>query len=76
MIKECEVKSNNDYCTVVKYGDIYVQLPSIKRDTNTVFVKYENDRYIVVDKPEEAHPKKRKIAAKKTTENPEEKSEE
>ena len=76
MIKECEVKSNNDYCTVVKYGNTYVQLPSIKRDAKTVFVKYENDRYIVVDKPEEAYPKRRKIAAKKTTESPEEKSEE
>lgn len=76
MIKECEVKSNNDYCTVVKYDDTYVQIPSIGRDKKTVFVKYEDDRYIVVDKPEDARPKRRKSATKKTTEEPEEKSEE
>lgn len=75
MIKECEVKSNNDYCTVVKYDDTYVQIPSIGRDKKTVFVKYEDDRYIVVDKPEDARPKRRKNANKKTTEEPEEKSE-
>ena len=76
MIKECEVKSNNDYCTVIKYEDTYVQIPSIGRNAKTVFVKYENDRYIVVEKPEDARPKRRKNANKKTTEEPEEKSEE
>ena len=50
MIKECEVKSNNDYCTVVKYDDTYVQIPSIGRDKKTVFVKYEDDRYIAKTK--------------------------
>ena len=39
MIKECEVKSNNDYCTVIKYEDTYVQIPSIGRNAKTVFVK-------------------------------------
>lgn len=76
MIKECEVKSNNDYCTVVKYGDTYVQIPSIRKDAKTVFLKYEDGRYIVVDEPEYARPKRRKSATKKTTEEPEEESEE
>ena len=41
-----------------------------------LFIKYEDGRYIVVDEPEDARPKRRKSVTKKTTEEPEEESEE
>lgn len=49
MIKECPVILNNEAVTVVKFGDVSVQLPSIKKDSKTVFVKCENEKYSVVD---------------------------
>ena len=77
MIKECKIKLNNDYCTVVEYdANVNVQLPAIKKDIEMVFVKYEDGRYSVVNNLEDARPKRRKIVKKKTTEHLNEKSEE
>lgn len=50
MIKECIVTLNNDAVTVVKYGDVDVQLPAIHREAKSIFVNYENGKYFVVDK--------------------------
>lgn len=51
MVKECTVILNNDAVTVVVYDGIRVQLPSIKRKAQSVFVDKRGSRYIVVDKP-------------------------
>ena len=61
MTKECPVILNNKAVTVVKFGEIEVQLPSIQRDAKKIFVKFENDRYAVVDKLDEpdVHAKKK-----------------
>ena len=47
MVKECNVILNNDAVTVVVYDGIRVQLPSIKRKAQTVFVDKRGSRYIV-----------------------------
>lgn len=73
MVRECKVYLNNPYVTVVKFNDINIQLPSIKREADMIFVKYENGKYSVVDKLEpenkeiktEIVPKRNKV--KKTT---------
>ena len=70
MVKECLVKINNDYITVVRYGDIDIQMPSIHKDIKTVFVKYENGKYSIVDKDFKIKTQKsneKKSVKKKTT---------
>lgn len=49
MIQEVEVILNNDVVTVVKYGDVYVQFPSIHRKAKTIYVKYKWGQYSIVD---------------------------
>lgn len=73
MIKECNVLINNDLVTVIRFGDIDVQLPSIHRNAKTVRVQYANGHYRVVSDdykgPEqEAIPvKSKRKSSKKTT---------
>lgn len=70
MVKECLVKLNNDVVTVVRYGNVDVQLPSIHREATTVFVACEEGKYFVVDKnykPKSASVKGKKRTNKKTT---------
>lgn len=69
MIKECKVILNNSAVTVVKFGEIEVQLPSIQRDAKKVFVKFENDRYAVVDKLDEPEVQTKKKSKKTIVEN-------
>jgi hypothetical protein len=49
MIKECLITLTNDIVTVVKYGDTFVQFPAVHPKGNTLFVKYENDKYVIID---------------------------
>lgn len=49
MVKECTVLMTNDIVTVVRFGNIDVQLPSIKKNTKIVRVANENGKYFVVD---------------------------
>ena len=53
MIKECYVKLNNEAVTVVNFDGVDVQFPAIKREAKTVFVKFENGKYSITDKPVE-----------------------
>ena len=69
MTKECTVLLNNSAVTVVKFGEIEVQLPSIQRDAKKVFVKFENDRYAVVDKLDEPEVQTKKKSKKTIVEN-------
>ncbi len=69
MTKECKVILNNSAVTVVKFGEIEVQLPSIRRDAKKVFVKFENDRYAVVDKLDEPEVQTKKKSKKTIVEN-------
>lgn len=69
MTKECTVLLNNSAVTVVKFGDVEVQLPSIQRDAKKVFVKFENDRYAVVDKLDEPGVQTKKKSKKTIVEN-------
>ena len=69
MTKECTVLLNNSAVTVVKFGDVEVQLPSIQRDAKKVFVKFENDRYAVVDKLDEPEIQTKKKSKKTIVEN-------
>ena len=48
MIKDCYVKLNNEYVTVIDYDGIDVQIPAIKREARTVKVILENGKYTVV----------------------------
>ena len=48
MIKNCKIVSSNDCTTVVRFGDIEVQLPSIGRNVGYVNVEYANGKYRVV----------------------------
>lgn len=73
MIKECNVLINNELVTVVRFGDIDVQLPSIHRNAETVRVQYADGHYRVVSddykEPEqESIPaKSKRKSSKKTT---------
>ena len=49
MVKECTVILNNEAVTVVKFDDIEIQFPSIRKNDKTVFVKYEDGNYSIVD---------------------------
>lgn len=49
MIKECPIVINNDVVTVVKYGDVEVQFPSIHKSVAKVFVNNENGKYSIID---------------------------
>jgi hypothetical protein len=51
MTKECKVTLNNEAVTVVQFDGIEVQFPSIRKNDKTVFVKYEDGNYSIVDKP-------------------------
>lgn len=52
MIKECPVILNNSAVTVVQYDNVKIQFPSIQKKVKTVFVKYENGKYEIVEKTE------------------------
>ena len=74
MVKQCNVILNNEAVTVVRFGDVSVQLPAIGVDAKSIWVAYENGKYYRVDemcaqtevKAETlVQPKKR--ATKKTT---------
>ena len=79
MIKECQVTTNNNFCTVVEFDGNKIQFPSIHRDAKTVFVSYESDRYKIVDNPAKepkpatpvAKPKKKTTRSVKKTEKSE-----
>lgn len=68
MVKECRVIRNNDAYTLVRFDNIEIQFPPIGKDVEKVFVKHENDKYIIVDendkKDTEEQPKK-KISKRK-----------
>lgn len=53
MVKECLVTLNNEAVTVVKFDNIDIQFPSIHKNEETVFVKVEDGKYSIVDKPDE-----------------------
>lgn len=70
MVKECVVKLNNDAVTVVNFDGIDVQFPAINKDDKTVFVSFENGKYVIVDKDykeQRTEKLKKKGANKKTT---------
>ena len=48
MTKECKVILNNEYVTVVKFGDEEVQLPSIRMDAEKVLIQYKDGKYLFV----------------------------
>lgn len=50
MTKECKVILNNDAVTVVKFDGNEIQFPSIHRNAKSVFVKFDNGSYSIVDK--------------------------
>ena len=64
MIKECQVILNNESVSVVKFGDIEVQLPPIGKDAKTVKVECEDGRYSIV-KDEAVAKMKKRIKPKK-----------
>lgn len=53
MTKECKVLLRNELVMVVNFDGKEIQMPSDHKDTDTVFVKYENDRYSIICKMEE-----------------------
>ncbi len=56
MILECPVIINNNAVTVVKYGNIDVQFPSVRKDVKTLMVKCDNGKYSLVNHVEEIEP--------------------
>lgn len=70
MIKDCIVKLNNDAVTVVAFGDVDIQFPSIHRDAKRVYVSFANGKYNIVPDEYIEHEKvnmKTRRRAKKTT---------
>ena len=53
MTKECKVLMRNELVMVVDFDGKEIQMPSDHTDKDTVFVKYENDKFLIVDKLEE-----------------------
>lgn len=49
MVKDCKVTLNNEAVTVVCFGDVEIQFPSIHRDVKYLRVLYKNGRYSIVD---------------------------
>lgn len=74
MTKECKVLLRNQYVMVVDFDGKEIQMPSDHADKDTVFVKYENDRYSITckleeeKKPTKAKPVSRAKKQKKVTE--------
>ena len=72
MIKDCIVKLNNDAVTVVAFGDIEIQFPSIHRKANHVRVLYTDGKYSIVSddyiEQDRTSAKKRKRTKKTTIE--------
>ena len=56
MILECPVIINNNAVTVIKYGNIDVQCPSVRKDVKTLMVKCDNGKYSLVNHVEEIEP--------------------
>ena len=48
MIKNCSVVINNEAVTVFDYDGNLVQIPSIHRNADSLNIKYENGKYIVL----------------------------
>lgn len=67
MIKECKILKANEYMTLVKYGDVDVQLPSVHTKEQTVIVSYENGKYFVVDNEYKKTARQAQPKSKKTT---------
>lgn len=67
MIKECNVILNNEAVTVVNFDGVKIQMPSIKRKAETIFVNYENGFYSECEKPKVKIAKKN---VKKSVEKP------
>ena len=53
MTKQCKALLRNQYVMVVDFDGKESQMPSDHTDKDTVFVKYENDRYSITCKLEE-----------------------
>ena len=53
MTKQCPVILNNKAVTVVRFDNIEIQFPSIHKDAETVFVKFEDGKYTIVENIEE-----------------------
>lgn len=68
MIKECNVISNNEYITTVLFGNTVVELPSIQKESETIYVEHcENGGYIAVDKmPKEKAPRAKRSVKKRS----------
>lgn len=49
MVRECLVILNNETVTVVKYGDINIQFPSVHKNVKTILVGCESGKYFIVD---------------------------
>lgn len=49
MIKECNITINNEEVTVVEFGDVKIQFPSIKKEAKSIFVEYDNGKYSIVE---------------------------
>ena len=75
MIKECKVLLNNEAVTVIRYGDIDVQIPAIHRKADIVKVKDDGfytvvpDNYSEPDKPAEKPKARKKKTPVKTEED-------
>lgn len=50
MVKECNVKINNEDVTVVEYGNMDIQFPAIRRNAKMVYVSYQDGKYSIVNK--------------------------
>lgn len=69
MIKECNVVLHNSLVAVFVFDGKEVQVPSNKLIDKTAYVKYENEKYIIVSKEEylKSLEKKQKVSKKQDT---------
>ena len=67
MVKNCKVIQNDQYVTVVRFGSMEIQFPSIHRETDTVKVLAKDGKFaIVADDFVEDKPKAEKVAQEKS----------
>lgn len=54
MIRECPVFINNEFVTVVRFGEENVQLPAINREAEFIKVSCEDGHYAIVEEATES----------------------
>jgi len=59
-VEKCRVLLNNAYVTVVDFGGMEIQFPSIEKESEYVFVEFDGDNYKIAEEKVTKRKKKTK----------------